>query len=43
MGKKRSSSGEEKARTLRTVLKIAQLQAFALATATLAVLIALLK
>ncbi|WP_276308075.1 MULTISPECIES: hypothetical protein [unclassified Actinobaculum] len=44
MGKrKRETSGEEKARILRAVLRIAQLQAFNLAIAIVALLIALLR
>ena len=40
---KNSSSGKEKARILRAMIKLAQLQAFALAIVALALLVALLK
>lgn len=42
MKKATSTSGKEKARILRSVVRLAQVQALALAIASLAVLIALL-
>ena len=41
--KKTPSSGKEKARILRSLLRVTQLQAFTLAIVALAALIALLK
>jgi hypothetical protein len=41
--RKTSLSGKEKARTLRSLLRVTQLQAFTLAIVALAALIALLK
>ncbi|MDO4888147.1 MAG: hypothetical protein Q3979_05530 [Actinomycetaceae bacterium] len=43
MGERDRSSGKEKARILRSVLRIAQIQAFALAIVALALLTAVLK